>query len=166
MDDMELVQMIKDLKLDQIHDWEAIQILWILYKNMSWRADLFAVQGFDEEPPDLIVDDLMEDGSCVVKYYDLDQEEYWEKLALWLKNVVFNREGLDLKIHSTTVWNYGDEGGPGVAIALMDDYNQRLVHADIFETNKMEGKNFVETITSGLGIEKAEKVYYLYTFVM
>lgn len=167
MDNKQLEQLIKVLELDQIKDWETIQVLWILRNNMSWRSDLFGVQGFKGYMPvNLIKDDITGTGDPIVEYYDLGESEYWGYLAMWLKTIVFNPGVLDLSIHSTTIWNYGDEGGPGVVIALLDKDNNKEVFDELFNGDGMCGDKFAPTIANGLGIQNAKKVYYLHTFTM
>ena len=163
MDNNQLEKLIKVLELDHVHDWETIQVLWILQNNMSWRCSLFSVEGFDDVmPADLIEEDVSGDGSCIVKYYELGDDESWEYLAMWLKDVVFNRGGLDLNIFTTTVSCYGDEGGPGLTIALVD----RPTYEGIADRTDRPDEGFNFRRVTGDGLLKGDKIYYLYTHTM
>ena len=146
-------------------NWESIEVLWMIYNNFSWRASFFTAQGFTVDD----VEQLKFEKDAHVPYFDLNDEkevEIWERLAIWLRDVVFNKEKLDLSIHSMTVWNYGDEGGPALVIALLDkENNDRVLNSNSF-WEQMTGENFPHKIAGGLGVELAKKVYYIYTFVM
>jgi hypothetical protein len=153
----------------QCAHWESIQVLWMIYNNYSWRAPYLGVQGF--RVPDIEQLELEKD---FTNYLDLstygEPDDYdvptWERLAIWLRDVVFNKDKLDLSIHSMTVWNYGDEGGPGLVIALLDkENNDKIFNSSTF-WEEMTGENFPHKISRGLGLERTDKVYFIFTFVM
>ena len=162
--DEEFEVLIDELNGYDIQNWEMTEVLWFIRKNYSWRADMFAVHGYNQKTSfneedlkglEFDQDGLIDIGSGAFGSRNPDQYKNWKMIGEWLRDIVFAKDKLDLGILKMVTWNHGDEGGPGIAIALEEQETHGISIED--EWNE---KGFWETIVFGM---QPKKVYYFGT---